>query len=215
MMLFCSVHQELSEKQKPPTHQGGGFNPPAEIYLVSLLTTHRRKFSFPIKGTLALHCQVARLVSESFLMLVRTVSTSRRTCNKILCHKKQRDPSVSQYNVLFGISVGSHARVISGEHSGKRIFRRARFLLKHPFDLVCLHQALLFKVVAIGEMPTARRGTVILFCQTQHILTECLFGYCLIICRALGIFPRNLDSLGLLGSLVFFGLPPDLLSPSG
>jgi hypothetical protein len=24
MMLFCSAHQELSEKQKPRTHQGGG-----------------------------------------------------------------------------------------------------------------------------------------------------------------------------------------------
>jgi hypothetical protein len=68
------VHQELSEKQKPPTHQGGGFNPPAEIYLVSFLTTHRRELSFPIKGTLALHCQVARLVSESFLMLVRIIT---------------------------------------------------------------------------------------------------------------------------------------------
>ena len=50
--------------QKPPTHQGGGFNPPAEIYLVSFPTTHRRELSSPIKGTLALHCQVARLVSE-------------------------------------------------------------------------------------------------------------------------------------------------------
>jgi hypothetical protein len=77
MMLFCSVHQELSEKQKPPTHQGGGFNPPAEIYLVSFLTTHRRELPFPIKGTLALHCQVARLVSQSFLMLVRIVSSLR------------------------------------------------------------------------------------------------------------------------------------------
>jgi hypothetical protein len=25
VMMFFSVHQELSEKQKPPTHQGGGF----------------------------------------------------------------------------------------------------------------------------------------------------------------------------------------------
>jgi hypothetical protein len=24
MMLSCSPHQELSKKQKPPTHQGGG-----------------------------------------------------------------------------------------------------------------------------------------------------------------------------------------------
>jgi hypothetical protein len=72
-MFFSSVHQELSEKQKPPTHQGGGFQPPAEIYLVSFLTTHRQGLSSPIKGTLALHCQVARPVSESFLMLDRIV----------------------------------------------------------------------------------------------------------------------------------------------
>jgi hypothetical protein len=25
MMFSCSVHQELPEKQKPRTHQGGGF----------------------------------------------------------------------------------------------------------------------------------------------------------------------------------------------
>jgi hypothetical protein len=40
---------------------------------VSFLTTHRRELASPIKGTLALHCQVARPVSESFLMLVRIV----------------------------------------------------------------------------------------------------------------------------------------------
>jgi hypothetical protein len=54
MMLLVQCIRNSLEKQKPPTHQGGGFNPPAEIYLVSFLTTHRRKLSFPIKGTLAL-----------------------------------------------------------------------------------------------------------------------------------------------------------------
>jgi hypothetical protein len=39
---------------------------------VSFLTAHRRELPFPIKGTLALHCQVARLVSESFLMLAKS-----------------------------------------------------------------------------------------------------------------------------------------------
>jgi hypothetical protein len=43
------------------------------FYSVSFLTAHHRKLPFPIKGTLALHCQVARLVSESFLMLVRII----------------------------------------------------------------------------------------------------------------------------------------------
>ena len=61
---------------------------------MSFLTTHRRKLSFPIKGTLALHCQVARLVSESFLMLVRIVSESRRRRNKILCHSTQSSLSM-------------------------------------------------------------------------------------------------------------------------
>jgi hypothetical protein len=41
---------------------------------VSFVTTHRRELSFPITGTLALHCQVARLVSKSFLMLVVMLS---------------------------------------------------------------------------------------------------------------------------------------------
>jgi hypothetical protein len=49
-----SASGTLGENKKPPTHQGGGFNPPAEIYSVSFLTTHRRELSFPIKGTLAL-----------------------------------------------------------------------------------------------------------------------------------------------------------------
>jgi hypothetical protein len=40
---------------------------------VSFVTAHRRELSSPIKGTLALHCQVARLVSESFLMLHRII----------------------------------------------------------------------------------------------------------------------------------------------
>jgi len=56
MMLFCSVHQELSEKQKPPTHQGGGFNPPAEILFSEFPhRTSSGNFHFPLKGTLALH----------------------------------------------------------------------------------------------------------------------------------------------------------------
>jgi hypothetical protein len=33
MFFFCSAHQELAEKQKPPTHQVGGLNPPAEIFI--------------------------------------------------------------------------------------------------------------------------------------------------------------------------------------
>jgi hypothetical protein len=42
------------EKQKPPTHQGGGFKSSGGDHLVSFPTTHRRELSFLIKGTLAL-----------------------------------------------------------------------------------------------------------------------------------------------------------------
>ena len=57
--------------------------------MASFLTTHRRELSSPIKGTLALHCQVARLVSESFLMLGRSVSSLRPDAIKILCHSRR------------------------------------------------------------------------------------------------------------------------------
>jgi hypothetical protein len=75
MIFLLSVHQELAEKQKPPTHQGGGFQSSGGDFIQRVfLAAHRRELSFPIKGTLALHCQVARLVSESFLMLVRIIT---------------------------------------------------------------------------------------------------------------------------------------------
>ena len=89
-MLFFRASGTL-EKIKPPTHQGGGFNPPAEIYSVSFLTTHRRELSFPIKGTLTLHCQVARLLPKSFLMLGSNRIEFASERNKILCHSKQPD----------------------------------------------------------------------------------------------------------------------------
>src|SRR5262245_34016318 len=74
-MLFVQCIRNSWRNKKPPIHQGGGFNPPEEIYLVSFPTTHHRDLPSPIKGTLALHCQVARLVSESFLMLAGSVSS--------------------------------------------------------------------------------------------------------------------------------------------
>jgi hypothetical protein len=55
---------------------------------VGFLTTHRRELPFPIKGTLAPHCQVARLVSESFLMLIRIVSGSRPSATKFCVIRK-------------------------------------------------------------------------------------------------------------------------------
>jgi hypothetical protein len=80
------------EKQKPPAHQGGGFNPPAETYLVSFPTTHRRELSFPIKGTLALPlpgCQThIRVVPD--VAWDRIITADRHNNNP--CHSKIADP---------------------------------------------------------------------------------------------------------------------------
>ena len=65
------LHQELVAKQKLPDYQVGGL--PLlrrRFYSVSLLTAHRRESFIPALGTVALHCPVARLNSESFLMSV-------------------------------------------------------------------------------------------------------------------------------------------------
>jgi hypothetical protein len=87
-MLFVQHIRNSLEKQKPPTHQGGGFNPPAEIYLMSLPTTHRRELSFPIQGTLALPlpgCQTRiRVVPD----VARNRTIAGATSNDILCHSK-------------------------------------------------------------------------------------------------------------------------------
>src|SRR5438874_1627516 len=71
------------------------------FYSASFLTTHRRELPSPIKGTLALHCQVARPVSESFLMLGRSLSSLRAGATKFCMIGKQRDPSVSRYKPSF------------------------------------------------------------------------------------------------------------------
>src|SRR5215470_14150868 len=74
--------------KKPPTHQGGGFNPPAEIYLVSYPTTHRRELLFPIKGTLALPlpgCQTrVRVVPDVAWDRIMPIARG----NNNLCHTK-------------------------------------------------------------------------------------------------------------------------------
>src|SRR6516225_9712920 len=66
MIFSFRLHQELVAKQKPPDHQVGGL--PLlrrRFYSVSLLTAHRRESFIPALGTVALHCPVARLNSES------------------------------------------------------------------------------------------------------------------------------------------------------
>jgi len=39
-MIFLSGHQELADKQKPPTHQGGGFPLAVENFCFSDLSLH-------------------------------------------------------------------------------------------------------------------------------------------------------------------------------
>jgi hypothetical protein len=87
MVLVQRIRNSWRNK-KPPTHQGGGFNPPAEIYLVSFPTTHRRELSFLIKGTLALPlpgCQTRiRVVPD----VAWDRSVSGVGSNNNLCHSK-------------------------------------------------------------------------------------------------------------------------------
>ena len=96
MFFVQCIRNSRKNKNRQPI-RAAVFNPPAEIYSVSFLTTHRRKLSFPIKGTLALHCQVARLVSESFLMLVRIVSESRPSATKfcVIANSRSNCPRVN------------------------------------------------------------------------------------------------------------------------
>src|SRR6516162_2873433 len=102
-MLFVQrIRNHPWRNKKPPTHQGGGFNPPAEIYLVSFPTTHRRKLSFPIKGTLALPlpgCQTRiRVVPD--VAGDRIIIAARGNNN--LCHSKivgsAEAPLLSHFN---------------------------------------------------------------------------------------------------------------------
>jgi len=87
-MLFVPRIRNSWRNKKTPTHQGGGFNPPAEIYLVSFPTTHLREISFPIKGTLALPlpgCQT-RLRVVPDVARDRIITAARGNSN--LCHSK-------------------------------------------------------------------------------------------------------------------------------
>src|SRR5262249_3426041 len=70
MIFNFRLHQELAAKQKPPDHQGRRFCHflRRRFHSASFLTAHPRELFVPALGTVALHCPVARLVSESFLM---------------------------------------------------------------------------------------------------------------------------------------------------
>lgn len=87
-MLFVQRIRNSWRNKKPPTHQGGGFNPPAEIYLVGFPTTHRRELSSPIKGTLALPLPGCQTPLEVVPDVGSDGNGLASGCNKILCHSK-------------------------------------------------------------------------------------------------------------------------------
>jgi hypothetical protein len=68
MFSSVSVHQELPENKNRQPIRAAVSNPPAEILFSEFSHRTSSGASIPDQGTLALHCQVARLVSESFLM---------------------------------------------------------------------------------------------------------------------------------------------------
>jgi hypothetical protein len=90
-MPFCSVHQELLEKQKTANPSGRRFQSSGGDLFGEFPHHTSSGISFPIKGTSALHCQVARLLFESFLMLAVSLSKFVLSRNRILCHSEQSD----------------------------------------------------------------------------------------------------------------------------
>jgi hypothetical protein len=74
MLLFSA--SGTSEKQKTADPSGRRFQSSGGDLFGEFPHHTSSGPSFPIKGTLALHCQVARLVFESFLMLPGIVSSA-------------------------------------------------------------------------------------------------------------------------------------------
>jgi hypothetical protein len=92
MFSPVSVHQELAEKQKPPTHQGGGFIPPAEI-LFGEFPHHTSSGTFvPDQG----HLSSPLPGCQTRFRVIPDVGSDRinlgTRCNKILCHSKIQPP---------------------------------------------------------------------------------------------------------------------------
>jgi hypothetical protein len=87
-MLFVQrIRNSWRNKNRQPI-RAAVFNPPAEIYLASFPTTHRRDLPFPIKGTLALPlpgCQTRFQVVPD-VAWDRSVTGVRGNNN--LCHSK-------------------------------------------------------------------------------------------------------------------------------
>ena len=94
-MLFVQrIRNSWKNKNRQPI-RAAVFNPPAEIYLVSFPTTHRREISFPIKGTLALPlpgCQTRiRVVPD--VAWDRLITAAKGNNN--LCHSKNNRRNVN------------------------------------------------------------------------------------------------------------------------
>jgi hypothetical protein len=88
MFSPVSVHQELSEKQKPPTHQGGGLQSSGGD-LFSEFPHHTSSGTFvPDQGHLSSPlpgCQTRlRVIPDAGSDCIDPASR----CNKILCHSK-------------------------------------------------------------------------------------------------------------------------------
>src|SRR5262249_50533470 len=78
------LHQELAAKQTPPDHQVGGLPLLRRRFLFSEVSRRTSAGTLvPAQGTVALHCPVARLVSESFLMLLGPYRYPSRSANQI------------------------------------------------------------------------------------------------------------------------------------
>ena len=86
MFSAVSVHQELPEKQKPPTHQGGGFDPPAEILFSEFPHRTSTETFVPDQG----HLSSPLPGCQTRLEVVPDVGSDpieiASKCNKILCH---------------------------------------------------------------------------------------------------------------------------------
>ena len=131
MFSPVSVHQELAEKQKPPTHQGGGFSPPAEILFSEFPHHTSSGTSVPDQGHLSSPqpgCQTRlRVVPDAGADHIEFASAR----NKILCHSRRtglrlpvpRITGKSSLTVLAkpdGVGAGSQRWIATGEQSLSR-----------------------------------------------------------------------------------------------
>src|SRR5438046_7510651 len=73
MMFFRCIRNSRKNKNRQPI-RAAVFSPPAEILFSEFPHRTSSETFVPDQGHLSLHCQVARLLSKSFLMLARRIS---------------------------------------------------------------------------------------------------------------------------------------------